>query len=154
MKMIFFEQPLEVMPETEEAVHESERSVADATPEARTGEKKEVQRFDPATADGGGKSRNPTSKSGDPPPKHRGARPGVPEMRPEDTGATGMLRLEDLDAHFAETVFGNDAGMTKRDRGNGKDEGRGRRRSPARGKFVRLVRFPLIPLPRFQSNRN
>jgi general secretion pathway protein A len=37
----------------------------------------------------------------------------VPEMDPHDTSATGMLRLEDLDAHFAETVFGNETGMFK-----------------------------------------
>lgn len=30
---------------------------------------------------------------------------GVPEMDPEDTSATGMLRLEDLDERFAEHVF-------------------------------------------------
>lgn len=33
--------------------------------------------------------------------------PNVPEMNPEDTSATGMLRLEDLDERFAESVFGN-----------------------------------------------
>lgn len=33
---------------------------------------------------------------------------GVPEMDPEDTSATGMLRLEDLDERFAEHVFSND----------------------------------------------
>ena len=32
----------------------------------------------------------------------------VPEMSAEDTSATGMLKLEDLDARFAETVFGDD----------------------------------------------
>jgi hypothetical protein len=32
-------------------------------------------------------------------------------MSADDTGATGMLKLEDLDARFAETVFGEDAGM-------------------------------------------
>jgi len=31
--------------------------------------------------------------------------PGVPEMDPSDTSATGMLRLEDLDDRFAESVF-------------------------------------------------
>jgi general secretion pathway protein A len=36
---------------------------------------------------------------------------GVPSMTADDTGATGMLKLEDLDARFAETVFGEDAGM-------------------------------------------
>jgi hypothetical protein len=36
---------------------------------------------------------------------------GVPAMNAEDTGATGMLKLEDLDARFAETVSGQDAGM-------------------------------------------
>jgi general secretion pathway protein A len=36
---------------------------------------------------------------------------GVPKMTADDTGATGMLKLEDLDARFAETVFGEDAGM-------------------------------------------
>ena len=33
----------------------------------------------------------------------------VPEMDPNDTSATGMLKLEDLDARFAETIFGEDA---------------------------------------------
>jgi len=32
----------------------------------------------------------------------------VPEMDADDTSATGMLRLEDLDARFAETIFGDD----------------------------------------------
>ncbi len=32
----------------------------------------------------------------------------IPEMNAEDTSATGMLRLEDLDARFAETIFGDD----------------------------------------------
>ena len=38
---------------------------------------------------------------------------GMPEMDAVDTSATGMLRLEDLDARFAETVFGDDTGMFK-----------------------------------------
>lgn len=37
----------------------------------------------------------------------------IPEMDASDTSATGMLRLEDLDARFAETVFGDDTGMFK-----------------------------------------
>ena len=32
----------------------------------------------------------------------------MPEMDAQDTSATGMLRLEDLDARFAETIFGDD----------------------------------------------
>jgi len=39
-----------------------------------------------------------------------GDHPGVmPTMSADDTSATGMLRLEDLDARFAETIFGQDA---------------------------------------------
>jgi hypothetical protein len=38
---------------------------------------------------------------------------GVPEMNADDTSATGMLKLEDLDARMAETVFGEDTGMFK-----------------------------------------
>jgi len=34
-----------------------------------------------------------------------------PEMSASDTGATGMLKLEDLDAQFAESAFGDDTGM-------------------------------------------
>ena len=34
---------------------------------------------------------------------------GVPVMDPDDTSATGMLKLEDLDDRFAESVFGNDS---------------------------------------------
>ena len=34
-----------------------------------------------------------------------------PEMSATDTGATGMLKLEDLDAQFAESAFGDDTGM-------------------------------------------
>ena len=30
-------------------------------------------------------------------------------MNENDTSATGMMRLEDLDAKFAETIFGEDA---------------------------------------------
>jgi hypothetical protein len=37
-----------------------------------------------------------------------GGTAGVPEMDANDTSATGMLRLEDLDERFAESVFGND----------------------------------------------
>ncbi len=40
---------------------------------------------------------------------------GVPAMDAKDTGATGMLRLEDLDARFAETIFGDDTGAFKID---------------------------------------
>lgn len=44
------------------------------------------------------------------PTEQLGENPGaMPMMNAEDTSATGMLRLEDLDAHFAETVFGEDA---------------------------------------------
>ena len=32
----------------------------------------------------------------------------IPPMDPNDTSATGMLRLEDLDARFAETIFGSE----------------------------------------------
>lgn len=32
-------------------------------------------------------------------------------MSATDTGATGMLKLEDLDGRFAESVFGDDTGM-------------------------------------------
>ncbi len=38
---------------------------------------------------------------------------GVPEMNPDDTSATGMMRLEDLDDKFAETVFGEKSGSFK-----------------------------------------
>ncbi|MFQ5635815.1 MAG: hypothetical protein ACE5G3_10870 [Gammaproteobacteria bacterium] len=33
----------------------------------------------------------------------------MPEMSSSDTSATGMLRLEDLDARFAETIFAEDS---------------------------------------------
>jgi MSHA biogenesis protein MshM len=33
---------------------------------------------------------------------------GIPAMDANDTGATGMLRLQDLDERFAETIFGKD----------------------------------------------
>ncbi len=42
-----------------------------------------------------------------PPPAYEPP-PGVPEMNPSDTSATGMLRLEDLDDRFAESVFAGD----------------------------------------------
>jgi general secretion pathway protein A len=42
--------------------------------------------------------------------KLRAVRPApVVPMDDTDTGATGMLRLQDLDERFAETIFGNDA---------------------------------------------
>jgi len=42
--------------------------------------------------------------------------PGVmPAMSADDTSATGMLRLEDLEARFAETVFGEDAAAAASD---------------------------------------
>jgi type II secretory pathway predicted ATPase ExeA len=34
--------------------------------------------------------------------------PGIPAMDANDTSATGMLRLQDLDERFAETIFGKD----------------------------------------------
>lgn len=37
----------------------------------------------------------------------------VPPMDPNDHGATGMLRLEDLDERFAETLFSEDSGHFK-----------------------------------------
>jgi len=39
----------------------------------------------------------------------------VPEMDANDTSATGMLKLEDLDARFAETIFGEDASLAASD---------------------------------------
>ena len=39
----------------------------------------------------------------------------APPMDAADTSATGMLRLEDLDARFAETVFGEDPSLFKLD---------------------------------------
>ncbi|MDP6414179.1 MAG: hypothetical protein QGG54_03980 [Gammaproteobacteria bacterium] len=39
----------------------------------------------------------------------------VPEMDATDTSATGMLRLEDLDARFAETIFGEEKSILEID---------------------------------------
>ena len=39
----------------------------------------------------------------------------VPEMDPDDASATGMLKLEDLDAKYAETIFGEDASAAASD---------------------------------------
>jgi type II secretory pathway predicted ATPase ExeA len=39
--------------------------------------------------------------------------PGIAAMNPQDPGATGMLRLEDLDDRFAETIFGDESGIFK-----------------------------------------
>ena len=39
----------------------------------------------------------------------------VPEMDANDTSATDMLKLEDLDARFAETIFGEDASAAASD---------------------------------------
>jgi hypothetical protein len=36
--------------------------------------------------------------------------PSVPPLDPVDPGATGMLRLEDLDDRFAESLFGGESG--------------------------------------------
>lgn len=48
-----------------------------------------------------------------PAPERRGAAsPPIP-MDETDTGATGMLRLEDLDERFAETLFSEDSGHFK-----------------------------------------
>jgi type II secretory pathway predicted ATPase ExeA len=50
----------------------------------------------------------------DAPKPAREARPPPPvPMDASDTGATGMLRLEDLDPHFAETLFSEDSGHFK-----------------------------------------
>jgi hypothetical protein len=46
------------------------------------------------------------------PDESRDAAPSAyPEMSATDTSATGMLKLEDLDAQFAESAFGDDTGM-------------------------------------------
>ncbi len=42
---------------------------------------------------------------------HEAKETSVPEMDPVDTSATGILRLEDLDARFAETIFGEDPAL-------------------------------------------
>lgn len=48
------------------------------------------------------------------PPAPTAARPAPPvPMDDTDTGATGMLRLEDLDERFAETLFSEDSGHFK-----------------------------------------
>jgi len=46
------------------------------------------------------------------PPKEARPAPPVP-MDANDTGATGMLRLEDLDERFAETMFSEESGHFK-----------------------------------------
>jgi len=53
----------------------------------------------PKPEDSGTKPNNETKES------------SVPEMDAQDTSATGMLRLEDLDARFAETIFGEDPAL-------------------------------------------
>lgn len=50
----------------------------------------------------------PTAVPDEPQPETPAA---YPEMSATDTGATGMLKLEDLDAQFAESAFGDDTGM-------------------------------------------
>lgn len=106
-----FEQPLDVMPENEKAVHEG-TDVRNAVSEARTSENKEsgeltqqlLTAAENLEADLQGNGTGAPAEAAKPPA-------GVPEMNAEDTSATGMLRLEDLDARFAETVFGDDTGM-------------------------------------------
>lgn len=44
--------------------------------------------------------------------------PALPAMNPDDTSATGMLRLQDLDDRFAETVFGNDIEQLRKKHAN------------------------------------
>jgi len=46
----------------------------------------------------------------------------VPEMDANDTSATGMMKLEDLDARFAETIFGEDASAAASKAGAAKPE--------------------------------
>ncbi len=47
------------------------------------------------------------------PAARSGINSAVPPMDPNDHGATGMLRLEDLDERFAETLFSEDSGHFK-----------------------------------------
>lgn len=61
----------------------------------------------------------PTAKTEPAPGAERRAPPSAPRPPPPvpmdeaDTGATGMLRLEDLDERFAETLFSEDSGHFK-----------------------------------------
>jgi len=56
----------------------------------------------------------PKAAAAEPPaPERRGAAPPPVPMDETDTGATGMLRLEDLDERFAETLFSEDSGHFK-----------------------------------------
>lgn len=49
-------------------------------------------------------------RAAEPPPRPTATPAGlVPAMNESDTSATGMLRLQDLDDRFAETIFGKDA---------------------------------------------
>jgi general secretion pathway protein A len=103
-----FEQPLEIVPDTEEPVHEAS-NVADAAEGLRTGENEDpgelTQQLLVAAESLEAEITDDSAPVAAEPP------PGVPEMDAADTSATGMLRLEDLDARFAETVFGDDSSM-------------------------------------------
>jgi general secretion pathway protein A len=57
----------------------------------------------------------PDSDSDKPDVSQKPEMTSVPAMDASDTSATGMLRLEDLDARFAETVFGEDPSLFKLD---------------------------------------
>jgi general secretion pathway protein A len=129
---LIFEQPLEIMAETEEPVHEG-LSVADATDGARSDKNEEpgeltqqllvaAQNLDVDIEESPAEESLPgvpaedsqaavDLKGENADPVESGPPPGVPAMEAADTSATGMLRLEDLDARFAETVFGDDEGM-------------------------------------------
>ena len=93
---LIFEQPLEIRADQDEKDPGTMTTMLRAA--AETLESDLTSRPEPARDDD--KDDNDREMSG-----------GVPKMTADDTGATGMLKLEDLDARFAETVFGEDAGM-------------------------------------------
>jgi len=99
---LIFEQPLEIQADGDEPDQEEENDPGTMTTMLQTAAETlesdlESQPEPTETAD---KDEDDEKFSG-----------GVPKMSADDTGATGMLKLEDLDARFAETVFGEDAGM-------------------------------------------
>ena len=112
-----FEQPLDVIPETEEPIHEStDMSLATDSPlKKKSGETGDLTQQLLVAAENLGTDLEDQGavdlKGENAQPVEAGPPAGVPEMDADDTSATGMLRLEDLDARFAETVFGNDTGM-------------------------------------------
>ncbi len=99
-------------PELSRAQEVPAGAVAAATPSSEPAPMSEaaaMSLLDPQFATDDDEATQPAHQLSETADRHSDGPGAFPEMSATDTSATGMLRLEDLDARFAETVFGEDA---------------------------------------------